>query len=60
MAKAVVTQNLIFTEADAIVAAVNEPSILAVQARIGGGRYSTVSASSISGKQSGPQRSLNR
>jgi chromosome segregation ATPase len=42
MAKAVVTQDAVFAEADALVARGEEPSIIAVQARIGGGSYSTV------------------
>lgn len=42
MAKAVVTQEAVFAEADALVASGEEPSIIAVQARIGGGSYSTV------------------
>ena len=42
MAKAVVTQEAVFAEADALVANGEEPSIIAVQARIGGGSYSTV------------------
>lgn len=42
MAKAVVTQEAVFAEANALVAGGEEPSIIAVQARIGGGSYSTV------------------
>lgn len=42
MAKAVVTREVVFAEADALVAGGEEPSIIAVQARIGGGSYSTV------------------
>lgn len=42
MAKAVVTQEAVFAEAEALVARGEEPSIIAVQARIGGGSYSTV------------------
>jgi len=42
MAKAIVTREAVFAAADALTAAGEDPSILAIQARIGGGSYSTV------------------
>jgi chromosome segregation ATPase len=42
MAKAIVTREAVFEAADALAAAGDDPSILAVQGRIGGGSYSTV------------------
>jgi hypothetical protein len=42
MAKALVTQGAVFEVADVLLAAGEEPSIIAVQERIGGGSYSTV------------------
>lgn len=42
MAKAIVTREAVFEAADALTAAGDDPSILAVQGRIGGGSYSTV------------------
>lgn len=42
MAKAIVTREAVFEAADALIAADADPSILAVQGRIGGGSYSTV------------------
>ena len=42
MAKAIVTREAVFEAADALTEAGSDPSILAVQGRIGGGSYSTV------------------
>ena len=42
MARPLATQELVFTVADSLLAEGGEPSILTVQARIGGGSYSTV------------------
>ena len=42
MAKAIGTREAVFEAADALAAAGDDPSILAVQGRIGGGSYSTV------------------
>lgn len=42
MAKAIVTREAVFEAADALAATGDDPSILAVQGRIGGGSYSTV------------------
>jgi hypothetical protein len=42
MAKAIVTREAVFEAAEALTTAGNDPSILAVQERIGGGSYSTV------------------
>ena len=42
MAKALVTREAVFEAADALAAAGDDPSILAVQGQIGGGSYSTV------------------
>ena len=42
MAKALVTQDRVFEVADVLTARGEEPSILSVQAAIGGGSYSTV------------------
>ena len=42
MARAIVTQGLVFEAADALVVAGTEPSIIDVQERIGGGSYTTV------------------
>ncbi len=42
MAKALVTREAVFEAADVLAAAGDDPSILAVQGRIGGGSYSTV------------------
>lgn len=42
MAKPIVTQELVSEAADALVAGGEEPSIISVQARVGGGSYTTV------------------
>lgn len=42
MAKPLVTKELVYAEADALAAAGEDPSIVVVQTRIGGGSYSTV------------------
>src|SRR4051812_45508923 len=42
MAKALVTEEAVFAAADALLADDQQPSIIAVQERIGGGSYSTV------------------
>lgn len=42
MAKAIVTREAVFEAADILAAAGEDPSILTVQGRIGGGSYSTV------------------
>ncbi|MDD5708570.1 MAG: DNA-binding protein, partial [Kiritimatiellae bacterium] len=42
MARSIVTQELVFSTADSLYEHGEEPSIVAVQARIGGGSYSTV------------------
>ena len=42
MARAIVTQAAVFEAADALAAAGEEPTIITVQERIGGGSYTTV------------------
>jgi len=56
MAKSVVTQERVFEVADALTERGEEPSILSVQAAIGGGSYSTVKRYLDVWKETGRQR----
>jgi len=56
MAKAVVTQERVFEVADTLTARGEDPSILSVQAAIGGGSYSTVKRYLDIWKEAGRQR----
>ena len=56
MAKAVVTQERVFEVADTLTARGEDPSILSVQAAIGGGSYSTVKRYLDVWKEAGRQR----
>ncbi len=56
MAKSVVTQERVFEVADALTERGEEPSILSVQAAIGGGSYSTVKRYLDIWKETGRQR----
>jgi len=56
MAKSVVTQDRVFEVADALTGRGEEPSILSVQAAIGGGSYSTVKRYLDVWKDTGRQR----